>query len=366
MDLAPRLAALLLGTPLVAVTALLVVAPPRVDLVVVNGTRAPVVVRVGGRAPLRVEAGAELALEGLSAGRTRLVAHEAAVATGSRAAVVDELAGDLVAGLGAPRPTYVWDVAAASSFVVASRGYGDRKDERGVAPFAGARGRRLFAVPTGFVPGVDASFPETARVTSGATGAVRQAVWTRRHAEQVGKAEVVLIVDDMVGSSVRFELDGMEQAFVRGGAAVTIAGVSPGRHSLRAVWVRFDGVESGRVDALEADLAAEPFAPPAVWVWNIGGAQREYRVEHLVYGAGDPPPPTATLASPGELFRLPADFFPGINTDLPPRWSRPGLLKGLWTPQAHARRRGPFGGSEGASEALERLLQDRPGGPVPR
>lgn len=356
MDLAPRLAALVVGTPLVAVTALLLLAPPRVDLVVVNGTGAPVVVTVGGRPPARVEAGEELALEGLAAGRMRLVAHEAAVATGSRPARVDELTGDLLAGLGAPRPTYVWDVAAATSFMVVSRGYGDRKDERGVEPFA-ARRRRLFALPPGFIPGVDASFPDLARVTSGTTGAVRQALWTRAHAERVGKAEVVLLVDDWVGTSVRFELDGVVQTVVRSGTAITLTGVPPGRHALRAVALRVDGAETGVVHTLEADLLAEPFAPPAVWVWNVAGAQQEYRVVHRVYGGDERPPGPATLASPGELFRLPADFYPGINALLPDRWTRAGVLKALWTPLAFQLETGPFGGrSETTLEGVQKLF----------
>lgn len=363
MDLAPRLAGLAIGTPLVAVTALLLLAPPRVDLVVVNGTGAAVVVAVGGRAPARVEAGAALTLEGLAAGRTRLVAQEAPVVTGGRPALVEELAGDLVAGLGAPRPTYVWDVAAASSFVVASRGYGDRKDERSVEPFAGARGRRLFVVPSGFVPGLDAAFPETARVSSGTTGAVRRAVWTRGHADQVGKAEVVLLVDDAVGSNLRLFVDDVEQAVIRGGTAIAVGGVPPGRHALRAVEVRQDGVDLARVHTLEADLQAEPFAPPAVWVWNVAGAQREYRVEHRVYGEDRPRPATATLAAPGELFRLPADFYPGVNCVLPDRWGRAGVLRALWTPLAHELWRGP---TEGSFAPALRALERRPRGPAPR
>ena len=370
MHLAPRLAAVVLGTPLVAVAALLALAPPRVDLVVVNGTGAPVVVTVGGRPPARVEAGEELALEGLVAGRTHLVAQEAAVATGQRPARVDELTGDLLAGLGAPRPTYVWDVAAATSFVVVSRGYGDRKDERAVAPLAPG-GRRLFVVPPGFIPGVDASFPELARVTSGTTGTVRQTLWTRAHAERVGKAEVVLLVDDWVGTSVRFELDGVVQTVVRSGTAITLAGVPPGRHTLRAVALRFDGVETGAVHTLEADLLAEPFAPPAVWVWNVAGAQQEYRVVHRVYGGDERPPGPATMASPGELFRLPADFYPGINARLPDRWTRAGVLKALWTPLAFKLETGPFGGqSEMTLEGVEKLFpglgKQDPSRPAPR
>jgi hypothetical protein len=317
--------ALIVGVP-VAALATLPLLPRPVDVVLVNPLDVAVTAAPAG--------GATIVVAPREAARIELVAgHVSIEARGPDGAALGTVEGEAPARFLERRPTWVATLAPVTSWWVVSKGYGDQRAAAPPpAPYTPAG--PLFALDPDLLA-VDAPFPEELRVPAGTTGAVRRALWSRAFVERT--TAVTLVVDDTgTGAPLRVEVDGAPRGKVAPWSTLTLTGVAPGPHRLRAQEVGPAG-EPGHVWEVTGDLdVADPLDRPT-YVWNIDGAAR-YVVLSRRYGpapAGAPPaPPLRPFSPPGPLFRVPRAFYPGFDATLPDRW-RAGVLEALWSEADH-------------------------------
>lgn len=313
---------LLVATPFLAVGLPALLAPRRVDLLVLNGSAEPLTVTVGPDA-FDLEPGAVRRLEGLAAAPTRVTA---AAAGGETVRALDL---HLVAALGS-RPTWVCEVAGVSSFHIVSRGYGDRAaSPPPPVPFA-PTSRPAFRIPEELLQELDGDFPaevQADRRGSG-KGAVRAMLWTGPRLEAAcPPAEVA--VDNGLRWPLRLEVDGLraERPALVDAEQVGRVALPPGRHRLRATELLPNG-EDGPVHVADVEVPAAPFTTPPAWIWNVGGLARSYKVVTSV-PAGQAAPKVEEFVPPGLLFQAPPGFQRGLDRPLPERVA--GVVRTLWT-----------------------------------
>lgn len=312
---------LVLLTPLIAL-AVIAARPRRFDLWVDNGGDAPVVVEVQGRSQ-ELPPRSTFLLEGLRGGRVELGWREG----GAERREQVEVEAEPFSG----RASWVWNVGDRTPrYWVVSRSYGTA-----VAPPPRPMDgpcKGVWRLPDELL-GLDQALPEQVN-SRGAPGAVRSVAWSEHHLASLAPPRLILHVDPGVTVPVRLAIDGRDVGTIPPGARFRSEDLAPGRHLLEATVVDANG-NPGQSARIEADLSAEPLAPPAGWVWMPFQQRELWIVAHALGEVPGPLPRNRRFEPPAALFRIPAGIEPGLD-ELPlgarvPRDAKGAVVLGLWT-----------------------------------
>jgi hypothetical protein len=316
-------------TPLLAL-ALLTAMPRKVDLIVDNPTQHELDVVLGDQLLGRVPAGGSSKFLDVTAGDWILRAQSAdgGEETVARARLAAEFFSD--------RPTYLWSVGRQARYWVVSNGYGDQNGKRSAEPFL--LQQDVLLLPAHLEPTLDKSFPKEVEVPRGATGAVRQALFSERTLDRLNPRVANVIVDNGAQCSVRLEiLEPAQDQQVLGDlephSSVVLDGLRLGRVRLRVTQLGPDG-QAGQVFETEGTLEGRFMAPRPVYVWNVGGLSDYLLVSRSFGDWTETVPAPAPFEPPGEFFPYPEDTlttFNGFPGKVVTTGEGGALHRALWT-----------------------------------